>query len=69
MKNINQYIFEKLRINKSKLKVGTEHTLFPKSRPELIDMIIKETKKNGNNCSLNHILFSFSSYSIVKIKC
>ena len=55
MKNINRYIVEKLRINKSKLKIGTNHTLFPKSRPELIDMIIKETKKNGNNCSLNHI--------------
>ena len=55
MKNINRYIVEKLRINKSKLKVGTEYTLFPKSRPELIDMIKEETKKNGNNCSLNHI--------------
>ena len=50
MKSINRYITEKLRISK-----GTSHTLFPKSRADLINIIIEETKKNGNRCSLNHV--------------
>ena len=73
MKNINQYVTEKLKINKNILKVGTKHTLFPESKNELIKMIKEEINRNGNKCSLNHIdvskitdtsyLFSLSSFN------
>ena len=52
MKTINNYITEKLKITKNK---RTEHTLFPTSRAELVDMISDEIKQNGLNCNLNHI--------------
>ena len=55
MKNLNIYITEKLKINKSKLKSGPEYTLFPKSSGELVTMIRDEIRKNGNECNLNHI--------------
>ena len=56
MKTINKYITEKLKIAKPKIKQSViEHTLFPKSKGELKEMIKKEIEKNGNNCSLNHI--------------
>ena len=59
MKNINRYIVEKLKINKSKLKtklkVDSEYTLFPSDIGELTLMISTETRKNGNECDLNHI--------------
>ena len=73
MKNINQYVTEKLKINKNILKVGTKHTLFPESKNELIKMIKEEINRNGNKCSLNHIdvskitdtsyLFSLSAFN------
>ena len=53
MKAINNYIFEKLKINKSNLK-KTKLTLFPETLNELSDMIRKEIQINGNECSLNH---------------
>ena len=53
MKHINTYINEKLKISKPNKIV--EHTLFPKSRGELVDIIKYQTKINGNECSLNHI--------------
>ena len=52
MKPINTFILEKLKISKPK---KIEYTLFPKSKAELSDMIETEIKKNGNQCSLNHI--------------
>ena len=52
MKNINTYITEKLKIIKPK---KVEYTLFPKTKDELINMITKEIKQNGNECNLNHI--------------
>ena len=55
MKNINRYIVEKLKINKSKLKPGPEYTLFPKSKVELVKIIKEEININGTECSLNHI--------------
>ena len=55
MKKINTYIAEKLKINKSKLISGPEYTLFPETKKELVKMIKKEVKENGNECSLNHI--------------
>ena len=55
MISLNNYITEKLNINKSKLKNGPECTLFPETMEELADMIKKEIEQNGKNCSLNHI--------------
>ena len=73
MKPINNYILEKLKINKSKLSGGLEYTLFPKTREELVKMIKEEIEINGNECSLNHIdvskitdmrhLFSYSTFN------
>ena len=51
MKHINIYIIEKLRISNKK----TEHTLFPKTKDELVQMIKTEIRTNGVNCNLNHI--------------
>ena len=55
MISLNNYITEKLKINKSKLSSGPECTLFPESKFELADMVNKEIEQNGNKCSLNHI--------------
>jgi hypothetical protein len=52
MKALNKYIVEKLKISK---KQKTEYTLFPETRDALVQMIIKEIKQNGEECSLNHI--------------
>ena len=49
MKSFKQHIFEKLKVNKQ------VHTLFPKTKDELKQMIEDEISKNGNECSLNHI--------------
>jgi hypothetical protein len=51
MKSLNQYISEKLVLRKKSIK----HTLFPKSREELGEMILDEMIKSGNDCDLNHI--------------
>ena len=59
MKTINTYILSKIKNETNiteKLKISKNpYSLFPKSRDELINMIKEETKKNGNNCDLNHI--------------
>ena len=56
MKQINNYIQEKLKLNKSVVnKHQNIYTLFPKDRKELINMIKNEIRKNGQECSLNHI--------------
>ena len=49
MKQFNVYLIEKLKISK------IEVIYHPKSKKELIDLIIKEIEVNGPNCSLNHI--------------
>ena len=52
MKTLKQHIFEKLKVGVSNT---TKHTLFPKTKNELQQMIKDEISKNGNECSLNHI--------------
>ena len=69
MKSFKQHIFEKLKVG---VRNTTKHTLFPKTKDELKQMIEDEISKNGNECSLNHIdvskitdmskLFSFSNF-------
>ena len=49
MKTFKQHILEKLKIG------PIESKLRPKTKEELIDLIIKEIKTNGSKCSLNHI--------------
>lgn len=53
MKNLTQHIQEKLRISND--TILNQHTLFPKTKEELMEMIKDEIKKNGKYCSLNHI--------------
>jgi hypothetical protein len=55
MKTINNYITEKLKITKTKLKGSTKFTLFPKTKKELFNILNEEIDKNGPKCSLNHI--------------
>ena len=52
MKSFKQHIFEKLKVG---VRNTTKHTLFPKTKEELKQMINDEISKNGNKCSLNHI--------------
>ena len=52
MKSFKQHIYEKLKVS---VKNTTKHTLFPKTKDELKQIIKDEISKNGNECSLNHI--------------
>ena len=49
MQKLEEFILEKLKIS----KIGT--TYKPKTKEELIQLIIKEISINGPKCSLNHI--------------
>ena len=49
MQNLDEFILEKLKIK----KIETDYK--PKTKQELIQLIIKEISINGPNCSLNHI--------------
>ena len=49
MRNLEEFISEKLKINKIERKYK------PKTKEELIDLIIKEIETNGPECTLNHI--------------
>ena len=51
MKNLSQYINEKLVINKN----STHFKYHPETKSELIEIIKAEVKKNGWECDLNHI--------------
>ena len=53
MRNLKDIILERLILSKNRKQ--TAHTLFPKTKDELKEMIILEIEKNGNECSLNHI--------------
>ena len=52
MKSFKQHILEKLKVS---VRNTIKHTLFPKTKDELKQMIEDEISKNGNECSLNHI--------------
>ena len=49
MRKLDEFILEKLKISKIERKYK------PKTKEELIDIIIKEIEENGPDCSLNHI--------------
>ena len=49
MQNLDEFILEKLKIS----KIGT--TYKPKTKEELVKIMIEEIKKNGPDCSLNHV--------------
>ena len=55
MKQLNNYIIEKLKITKNKFKGRTECTLFPKTKNELFKILYDEIDNKGPKCSLNHI--------------
>ena len=76
MRNLKDIITERLNITNnvicerlvlSKNKPNTEHTLFPKTRGELKEMIKSEIEKNGNKCSLNHIDVCFLNQILMVI--
>lgn len=52
MRKLEEFVNEKLRISKENTP---KHTLFPKTREELVDMIIKKIRKEGPDCDLNCI--------------
>ena len=49
MKRLEEFILEKLKVNKIKPKYK------PKNKKELVNLMIKEIQANGPYCSLNHI--------------
>ena len=49
MQNLDEFILEKLKVSKIETKYK------PKTKEELVDLIIKEIEANGPSCSLNHI--------------
>ena len=53
MKSINNYISEKLVINKNTGKI--HYNYVPKTKKELQDIIKQRIKKEGNKCNLNDI--------------
>ena len=52
MRNIKEFINEKLKVSKENTP---KHTLFPKNREDLINMIREKIKKDGPECDLNCI--------------
>ena len=53
MKSINNYISEKLVINRNINKI--HYNYFPKTKEELQDIIEQRIKEEGNKCDLNDI--------------
>ena len=49
MRKLEEFVNEKLKVSKIETKYK------PKTKEELVDLIIKEIETNGPNCSLNHI--------------
>ena len=49
MRKLEEFVLEKLKVSKIKA------VYHPNSKEELVDLMIKEIKTNGPNCSLNHI--------------
>ena len=52
MKSINNYISEKLIINKN---TKLQYKYFPETKDELQDIIKQKIEKEGNECNLNDI--------------
>lgn len=52
MRKLEEFVNEKLRVSEENTP---KHTLFPKTRGELVDMIIKKIKEEGPECDLNCI--------------
>ena len=52
MKSINNYISEKLVINRN---TKSKYNYFPETRKELQDIIKQRIEEEGNNCNLNDI--------------
>ena len=48
MRKLEEFILEKLNVSKIEKKM-------PKTKEELVKIMIEEIKKNGPDCSLNHI--------------
>ena len=48
MQNLDEFILEKLNVSKIRKKM-------PKTKEELVKIMIEEIKENGPDCSLNHI--------------
>ena len=48
MQNLEEFILEKLKVDKIDKKM-------PKTKEELVKIMIEEIKKNGPDCSLNHV--------------
>ena len=48
MKKLEEFILEKLKVGKIEKKT-------PKTKEELVKIMIEEIKENGHDCSLNHI--------------
>ena len=51
---LKNYITEAFKINKN-TKLEKQHKYFPKTKDELLDIIEKRIKAEGNNCDLNDI--------------
>ena len=49
MQNLDEFILEKLKVS----KIGKKYK--PKTKEELVKIIIEEIKENGPDCYLNHI--------------
>ena len=49
MRKLEEFVNEKLKVSKIETKYK------PKTKEELVDLIIKEIEANGPRCSLNHI--------------
>ena len=52
MKSINNYISEKLVINKN---TKLQYEYYPKTKDELQDLIKQRIEREGNECNLNDI--------------
>ena len=55
MKNLKQYITEKLKITKDNIDIHKKYKYFPKTKEELRQIIKERIKNEGLECNLNDI--------------